>query len=147
RRLGTPAKHLDAGAIERLRAHDWPGNVRELENACWRLAALAADERIGAAEVEALAGLPARRIATSAASAAAGGAPWEAALADWARARLDDGARDLHGEARERMEQVLFDAALEHTGGHRSDAAARLGLGRNTLTRRLGKKQKGDRGD
>src|SRR5690606_30984105 len=81
RRLGTPAKHLDAGAIERLRAHDWPGNVRELENACWRLAALAADERIGAAEVEALAGLPARRIATSAASAAAGGASCEAAPA------------------------------------------------------------------
>ena len=144
RRLGTPAKRLDAGAIERLRAHHWPGNVRELENACWRLAALAADERIGAAEVDALAGLSTRR---ATASNAQGGVEWEAALADWARARLDSGARDLHGEARDRMEQVLFDAALEATGGHRGDAAARLGLGRNTLTRRLGRKQRGDGGN
>src|SRR5690606_37217310 len=68
RRLGTPVKRLDAGAIERLRAHPWPGNVRELENACWRLAALASDERIGVAEVDALAGLSARRAASATAA-------------------------------------------------------------------------------
>ena len=33
---------------------------------------------------------------------------------------------------------TLLAAALEHTGGHRGEAAARLGLGRNTLTRKLG---------
>src|SRR5690606_23139062 len=133
RRLGTTAKRLDAGAIERLRAHDWPGNVRELENACWRLAALAPDERIGAAEVDALAGMGTRHVAST---SAAGGVAWEAALGEWARARLAGDAQDLYGEARERMERILFDAALESTGGHRGDAAARLGLGRNTLTRR-----------
>jgi two-component system nitrogen regulation response regulator GlnG len=63
---------------------------------------------------------------------------WDAALAAWARARLDAGEGDLHAQARERFEQALFDAALDHTGGHRGEAAARLGLGRNTLTRRLG---------
>ena len=29
-RFQAPVKRLDAGARERLRAHDWPGNVREL---------------------------------------------------------------------------------------------------------------------
>jgi len=144
RRLGAAPRRLDAAAIERLRAHDWPGNVRELENACWRLAALAPDDRVGVADVEALAGLSTRHAAPASASATGG---WEPALARWARERLADDAQDLHGEARERMEQVLFDAALEHTGGHRGEAAARLGLGRNTLTRRLGKKQKGDGGN
>src|SRR5690606_18546945 len=105
RRLGTPAKRLDAGAIERLCAHHWPGNVRELENACWRLAALAPDERIGAAEVEALAGLSTRRAASA---TAPGGVAWEAALAGWARERLAADAQDLHGDARERMERILF---------------------------------------
>src|SRR5690606_29919316 len=119
------------------------GNVRELENACWRLAALAPDDRIGAAEIEALAGLSARRGASTGEDV---DVDWEAALAEWARARLAADAQDLHGDARDRMERVLFDAALEFTGGHRGDAAARLGLGRNTLTRRLGKK-KGDGGN
>ena len=35
-------------------------------------------------------------------------------------------------------QQVLLDAALAHTGGHRGEAAQRLGLGRNTVTRKLG---------
>src|SRR5690606_11513483 len=144
RRLGTPVKRLDAGAIERLRAHPWPGNVRELENACWRLAALASDERIGAAEVDALAGLSARRVASP---GSADDTEWEAALARWARARLDGEAPGLYGETRERMERILFDAALAHTGDHRGDAAALLGLGRNPLTRRLGSRRKGDGGN
>ena len=33
---------------------------------------------------------------------------------------------------------ALLEAALAHTGGRRSEAATRLGLGRNTLTRKLG---------
>ena len=143
RRLGAAPRRLEPAAIERLRAHDWPGNVRELENACWRLAALAPDDRIGAADVDAFAGLSSARASQA---SAPGGENWEQALAAWARTRLAGNAPDLHGEARERMEQVLFDAALAHTGGHRGDAAARLGLGRNTLARRLGRKHKGDRG-
>ncbi|MGN6113062.1 MAG: helix-turn-helix domain-containing protein, partial [Luteimonas sp.] len=48
------------------------------------------------------------------------------------------GEGDLHAQARDRVEQALFDAALAPPGGPRGEAAARLGLGRNTLTRRLG---------
>jgi two-component system nitrogen regulation response regulator GlnG len=149
-RLGAAPKRLLPDATARLRAREWPGNVRELENACWRLAALAPDDRVGAADVDALVpatGAPAT--AATAATAHDGAArPWDAALADWARTRLEAGERDLHAQARGRFEQALFDAALDHTGGHRGEAAARLGLGRNTLTRRLGpgRRKKGDGG-
>jgi two-component system nitrogen regulation response regulator GlnG len=144
-RLGAAPKRLSPEAVARLRAREWPGNVRELENACWRLAALAPDDRVAAADVDALvpaldatvaAGTGAQTIAAS--TRAAHADAWDAALAAWARARLDAGDGDLHAQARERLEQALFDAALDHTGGHRGEAAARLGLGRNTLTRRLG---------
>jgi two-component system nitrogen regulation response regulator GlnG len=142
RRLSAAPKRLQPDAVARLRAREWPGNVRELENACWRLAALAPDERIGAAEVDALvpaiAAAPTHVADAHATMRAADAAHWDAALAAWARARLDAGEGDLHAQARERFEQALFDAALDHTGGHRGEAAARLGLGRNTLTRRLG---------
>jgi two-component system nitrogen regulation response regulator GlnG len=133
-RLGAAPKRLSPEAVARLRARDWPGNVRELENACWRLAALAPDDRVAAADVDAL--VPAIAMASPAPSQHADA--WDAALAAWARTRLDAGDGDLHAQARELFEQALFDAALEHTGGHRGEAAARLGLGRNTLTRRLG---------
>jgi len=134
RRFDMPAKRLGKPAIERLLAHDWPGNVRELENLCWRLAALAPGELVGVADVEAA--LPARSVGTAAAGAA--NTDWDVALARWVHAQLDAGHEDIHTQARERFDRVLLEAALEHTGGRRSEAAARLGLGRNTLTRKLG---------
>jgi DNA-binding NtrC family response regulator len=36
-----PVKHLDPGAMAKLKAHDWPGNVRELEHVLERAAILA----------------------------------------------------------------------------------------------------------
>jgi transcriptional regulator with PAS, ATPase and Fis domain len=44
--LGT--KHLSAGAIERLCAHDWPGNVRELGGTIYRACVMSDDDVIGA---------------------------------------------------------------------------------------------------
>jgi two-component system nitrogen regulation response regulator GlnG len=129
-RLGTPAKRFAKAALERLRAHDWPGNVRELENLCWRLAALAPGETITPADLD-VAFAPTTRDAQAVAD-------WEDALAAWARARLAAGAHALHAEARARLDQVLLETALAQTHGHRSEAAALLGLGRNTLTRKLG---------
>ena len=107
--------------------------MRQLENLCWRLAALAPGDTIARADLdEALAATPGKD------SAAAGDDDWDARLAAWARAQLALGSDDIHAEARERFERALLEAALEHTGGRRTEAAARLGLGRNTLTRKLG---------
>jgi two-component system nitrogen regulation response regulator GlnG len=49
---------------------------------------------------------------------------------------------DVHADAKSRFDKALLDAALEHTGGHRQQAAAILGLGRNTITRKLGSSRK-----
>jgi two-component system nitrogen regulation response regulator GlnG len=125
-RLGVAPKRFAPEAVQRLLAHDWPGNVRELENLCWRLAALAPGERVLAGD------LPFERRDESSPSN-----DWEAALRRWAEAELAAGHDGLHASATARLEQVLFDAALAATGGHRQNAAARLGLGRNTLTRKL----------
>ncbi len=132
RRLDTPCKRLSAPALAVLRAHPWPGNVRELENVCWRLAALAAADSIAAADVQAVLARGGPLRGTAAAP------PWDHALAQWARQRLAEGATGVHAEARERMDAVLLEVALDFTGGHRGEAATRLGLGRNTVTRKLG---------
>lgn len=132
RKFDAPAKRFGKPALERLLAHDWPGNVRELENLCWRVAALAPADTVSPADLAGL--LDDRRIEAT--------RPWDDALATWARERLAAGAGNLHAEARERFDRALLEAALEHTGGRRAEAAQRLGLGRNTLTRKLGARGK-----
>ncbi|QIK80706.1 nitrogen regulation protein NR(I) [Lysobacter sp. HDW10] len=127
-KMGVRKKHFDRGALKLLRAYDWPGNVRELENLCWRVTALSAAEKIGAREVEAVMQGP-REAADSA---------WESALSEWAADALASGASAPYTHAKARMDDILMREALKVTRGHRGDAAQRLGVGRNTLTRKLG---------
>ncbi len=124
--LGLRPKTFGKAALHHLEQHDWPGNVRELENLCWRLAAMAPGERIGVADLGDVL-VPADA-----------GADWERELAAWAAARLQAGMPGLHAHARERFDRVLLEAALQASDGHRGQAAERLGVGRNTLTRKLG---------
>ncbi len=140
RKLGAPAKRFASSALEALRAHDWPGNVRELENVCWRLAALAPGETIHLADLQgALSNVTAPPAPQTAHE-------WDQALAAWAHARLGEGAEGLHAEARARFDRTLLEVALRFTHGRRAEAASKLGLGRNTVTRKLGPGRKGREG-
>ncbi len=132
RRLGTPAKRLHPDALKRLEKHDWPGNVRELENLCWRLVALAPGDSIGLRDLgSALRGGESRDTQD-----------WPRLLAQATRDALARGDAGIHAALRERFDQVLLETALETSDGHRQRAAESLGLGRNTLTRKLGASRK-----
>ena len=143
RRFDAPPKRLSAEALARLAAHDWPGNVRELENLCWRVAALAAGDTVQAHDLDEVRGAATARAAPDLNARPENGedADWTAPLARWARAQLEAGRPDLHRTALDALERTLLDAALAHTGGRRSEAAARLGIGRNTVTRKLGNRR------
>jgi len=103
--------------------------VRQLENLCRRLAVLAPGREVGVGD------LPPAILDEAAAAEPAG---WDAALRRWADARIAAGASDLHREASAVLDRVLLDAALAAHDGHRQNAARALGLGRNTMTRKLG---------
>jgi two-component system nitrogen regulation response regulator GlnG len=115
-----------------LGKREFPGNVRELENLCRRLAVIAPGAQIRREDLD----------AQSAATDTSGAENWEAALREWAQGQLAHGRPGLYAHAREKFERALFDAALAAHGGHRQRAAAALGLGRNTLTRKLGSSRK-----
>ena len=72
-------------------------------------------------------------------------APWKAPLEQLAKAMLSAqprdiaqvGESDLMDQLAKQFEASLITAALQHTNGRRIDAAVRLGIGRNTITRKI----------
>ncbi|HJR13104.1 MAG TPA: nitrogen regulation protein NR(I) [Rhodanobacteraceae bacterium] len=133
--LKLPEKHFALTALQALAKMEFPGNVRQLENLCRRLAVVAPGTTIRREDIDdAGTRLPFR--------SAHPALPWESALRTWADAELAGDAENLHARARERLDRVLLDAALAAHDGHRQNAAKALGLGRNTLTRKLGSSRK-----
>lgn len=135
RSLNAAVKHFRPEALARMEQHDWPGNVRELENLCWRLAALAPGESISLKDLKTC--LRNNELAVEPPT------QWHQALARSVQSGLSRNERQLHTQLREQFDKVLLETALEFTDGHRQQAAEKLGLGRNTLTRKLGTSRKG----
>ena len=127
--LKLPPKHFSKPALKLIAQRDFPGNVRELENLCSRLAVIAPGSEI----------LPAD-LGHGHQGTARG--EWTDALRDWATAALASGEADIHARARDALDQTLLQAALQAHDGHRQKAAKALGVGRNTLTRKLGASRK-----
>ena len=159
--LGVEAKRLSDAALARLVAFDYPGNVRQLQNICHWLTVMAPTQVVSAKDLPpelladdstapsaALASEPVQ--ATTPAPAAAAGSAVSAAsaasanTANWlgdlereARALLDAGTPEVWDALTRRFEAALILTALEVTRGRRIEAAQRLGIGRNTITRKI----------
>ncbi|SDL90227.1 two-component system, NtrC family, nitrogen regulation response regulator GlnG [Oryzisolibacter propanilivorax] len=138
RQLGVAPKRLDDEAMACLARYAFPGNVRQLENICHWLTVMAPAQMIASAdlppEVRADSGVTA---AAAPVSPQAGAGGWEAALAQETRQLLDAGRAHIWTGLAARFEAVLIRSALQATQGRRIEAAQRLGMGRNTLARKL----------
>jgi two-component system nitrogen regulation response regulator GlnG len=132
RTMRLEPKRFSAAALRALAELPWPGNVRQLENLCRRLAVMAPGREIRVAD------LP----AAATAAAAAADPDWTALLARAARDCLRRGEQDVYAHCREQFDQVMLAAALAENADHRGKAAQQLGVGRNTLTRKLGSSRK-----
>jgi two-component system nitrogen regulation response regulator GlnG len=127
--MGLEDKHLMPETILALQQKAWPGNVRQLQNLCQQLCVMAPGEQI--LPVDLPISLRDKDIASES------GDSWSEALRIWTRKALFNGQVDLMTTTRGEFEKIILDCALEHTGGKRVEAARLLGLGRNTLTRKL----------
>jgi two-component system nitrogen regulation response regulator GlnG len=65
-------------------------------------------------------------------------ADWRAPLRSAVRERLARGERNIYAQLRSGFDHALLEAALAENGNQRGRAAQQLGMGRNTLTRKLG---------
>ncbi|WP_374608782.1 nitrogen regulation protein NR(I) [Diaphorobacter nitroreducens] len=93
----------------------------------------------GATAAASVAAAPdAARAVTSAATATMVGAPgWESALEAEAMHLLLAGHHDVWDQLTRRFESKLILTALSNTRGRRIEAAQKLGIGRNTITRKI----------
>jgi len=128
--LGVEPKRLSDAALKFLQGAAWPGNVRQLENLCHWLTVMAPGQTI---EID---DLPAEMRE----------APQTCAATDW-QVLLASAADELlareheHGAVWDKLgnafEATLIRRALAATGGRRIEAAHLLGIGRNTITRKI----------
>ena len=156
RELGVDAKRITDEALTQLAGFDFPGNVRQLENLCHWLTVMAPAQVVEAKDLppELLeAGTALHSLAPTAAAAEVAGAPAPVASEAGAMAEAPPAwLLDLRRDARRRLEAHepavwetlsqqfeagLIQTALELTRGRRIEAAQRLGIGRNTITRKI----------
>jgi two-component system nitrogen regulation response regulator GlnG len=134
-----PAKHLDAEALEVLKAYRWPGNVRELENLIRRLAVLHAGDTIPASAIVAELKEPPPVSAIEA-------DPENDTLSALVERHLSryfasHGDRlppaGVYDRVLEEIERPLISICLAATRGNQIRAAHLLGLNRNTLRKKI----------
>jgi two-component system nitrogen regulation response regulator GlnG len=126
--LGVEPKRLSDAALEHLSRLEFPGNVRQLENLCHWLTVMAPGQAVEVGD------LPAEFRDPSAAVAAT---DWVAALEQEAERRLTRGETGILDALGRQFERTLISRALARTGGRRIEAANLLGMGRNTITRKI----------
>ena len=130
RDLAVETKTLSEEAQKMLASFSFPGNVRQLENVCHWVTVMGPGQRIEVAD------LPPEVREISGASGVAD-AGWQHALDRELAQALVRGERNVGDRLEREFEKTLIRRALAHTGGHRMEAAAWLGWGRNTLTRKI----------
>ena len=124
--LDRPGLEITEAAVDRLVRAEWPGNVRQLGNVIERGAILADDDLILPEHLD----VPGRGPEPEAASS---------------RDSLPEGATllEVGRDAARRAESEAILAALETTGGNKTEAARRLGISYKTLWSKLKEYQLG----
>ena len=129
--LGVETKTLSEDALQVLTQLPWPGNVRQLENTCRWLTVMAAGREV------LLSDLPTELLQHKDEMPEGVAESWHEQLAGWANQQLAEGQSNVLRQALPLFESIMIEAALQHTGGRKAEAAELLGWGRNTLTRKL----------
>jgi two-component system nitrogen regulation response regulator GlnG len=158
--LGVEPKRLSEDAQRCLAGLELPGNVRQLENLCNWITVMAPGQTVevkdlprdltqaqpssAAATSGSVVAMPAptagpllNGAADFAAAPPSGTDGWIGLLELQAARMLSDGQIEVMDVLGKQFETALIRTALKHTHGRKNDAAIRLGIGRNTITRKI----------
>ncbi|MEM1287238.1 MAG: sigma-54 dependent transcriptional regulator [Pseudomonadota bacterium] len=143
-------KSISPPALELLSNYPWPGNIRQLENAVFRAVVLCDSDQLTPSEFPQIAAQEGMIVSAPAPMAAPKEltSPWSGHSRDHGRqtgtAQSFNGygmldMTDGKGQPRKlnELEEEAIRFAVSHLGGHMSDVARYLGIGRSTLYRKL----------
>ena len=127
--LGVETKILSEDTLNYLSHLYWSGNVRQLENICHWLTVMAPGQNIDIKDLppELKNNDMQREVSIN----------WRDALKQEVKLALNKNRKDILTDLNQVFEKVLIEEALDFTKGRRIEAAEMLGLGRNTLTRKV----------
>ena len=141
--LAVEPKRLGEAALRELQQFAFPGNVRQLENICHWLTVMAPaslidskdlpPEVLGQSQGSVLPAATARELVVPQDAIVS----WQQGLEQQATALLQAGESDIWPGLIAECERALIRAALAATQQRRVEAAQRLGIGRNTISRKM----------
>ena len=139
RGLGVPVKRLSDQAIVALSQFDFPGNVRQLENFCHWITVMAPGQTVGLGDLPPEIRAADLTVSTRSVSdsLSGNGQTWQQLLALDANVRLSRSEPEVWATLTHQFERALLQSSLDVCRGRRVEAATRLGMGRNTITRKL----------
>lgn len=126
--LGVETKRMSDATLKYLSGLEFPGNVRQIENLCHWLTVMAPGQTIEVTD------LPSELREQSAQETPL---DWLDGLAAEADRLISAAPGDVFERLIGDFERTLIRRALAATGGRRVDAAQLLGIGRNTITRKI----------
>ena len=141
--LGVDIKRLSDAAMVFISGLSFPGNVRQLENLCHWITVMAPGQVVEVydlpSELLSQSSTPTRNIVEvkSSNDSASSSGNWDELLAIEVERFLNLGRVDVMLEFSKIFESSVIKTALKHTDGHKQDAALRLGIGRNTISRKM----------
>ncbi|MGL5838480.1 MAG: sigma 54-interacting transcriptional regulator [Sphingorhabdus sp.] len=131
---GLPAKQIDDDAIALLVTMPWRGNVRELKNFIYRLALNTREDRISEASI-----LQIAAPLSEGGNIEIGNCSFDAAVAQFMieQKQKGIGREPIYQRALALFERPLLQAVMRQARGNQLQAAAMLGINRNTLRKKL----------
>ena len=134
--LNTDKKTIDDNASQVLNKYDWPGNIRQLENICRYITVMAPSSSITSDDLpDEIKGSYENGVSNANNEIIDTNISWEKNLSSHIKQVVSE-TNDLSVFSRE-LEKLLLKEALSACNGKRIDAAKILGLGRNTITRKI----------
>ena len=131
KKLQTETKVLSQDVIDFFKSLYWQGNVRQLENVCHWLTVMAAGKIIQISD------LPAELKNEPISESDISSGNWREQLAKEIARGFIVGDKNIYEEFINQVESILIKEALKSTKNRKIDAAKSLGIGRNTITRKI----------
>ena len=127
--LKTSVKYLNEETQDYFMKLNWTGNIRQLRNICHWLTVMSPGKEIGVSD------LPAEILKENIYNKSSDN--WEELVGELVTTDLTNKVPDLYDIYIHKLENILINKTLEFCKGKKIVAAKKLGIGRNTISRKI----------